>query len=351
MLLCGAALLALAGPGAAQVQLRVTAPDGTPVPSVRVEVSGTAERSRTVTTAAAAIVDLGTERWADVRRISLSHLGFETLLVQRDDLAPLTVLRLEPAALPIEGLTVGVEGSVCALDGSEEARALWAAVASRYSRDTGRRPLAAAYRFAEGPAMSDVMLQPFDPSGRRSGTRRTAPGRTSMSSGGPLERMIGYSWPGPRFEINFGARHLARWYPSLEMWDAYHFSTETFGARHDFRVLSERGGVVRLAFCPRDDVPGTTLSGEIHLVPDRRFVEARWRFHVKDGRDEEAGGMVTFETYREGRVRPPHLLAERGIFYRHSGREPPYPDLPRAYYREVFAEVEWRVLPPNAGSR
>jgi hypothetical protein len=352
-LLCGLAVCTLVAPTTvrAQVQVRVTTADGTPVPAVRVDVYGTAERIRTLTTNADGTVELGPDRWDDVRRISLSHLGFEPVLIQRDELSPLTAVRLAPEALPIEGFDVRVVGRTCPLAGSDEARALWAEVAARYSTDTGRRPLYAEFGFDAGPQMSDRLMSALDPPGRTSGSRHTAPGRTTASSGGPLEQMIeqrGYSWPGPRRE--WSARHLRRWYPSLEMWDAYHFATHTFGERHDFEVLSERGDAVRLAFCPRDGATGTTLSGVLELVRGDRFLQARWKFHA-DGVDEDAGGVVTFVTHREGTRRLPHLLAGQGVFFRHGGHDPPYPELPRAYYREVFANVEWRVLPPGAARR
>ena len=41
----------------------------------------------------------------------------------------------------------------------------------------------------------------------------------------------------------------------------------------------------------------------------------------------------------------PHLVASRGLFYRHSGTERPYPDLPRTYVREVTTKMRWYVLP------
>ena len=43
----------------------------------------------------------------------------------------------------------------------------------------------------------------------------------------------------------------------------------------------------------------------------------------------------------------PHLVSERGLFYRFDGPAGPYPDMPRTYFRSVTSEARWFFLPSD----
>lgn len=97
-------------------------------------------------------------------------------------------------------------------------------------------------------------------------------------------------------------------------------------------------------FCPRGNGDRGSVRGVVRLNPEVGFLNADWRFAVPE-RDEGAGGSVELYALAEASDARPHLMAARGIFFRHSGREPPYPDLPRSYGRESVEVTGWTVHP------
>lgn len=346
--LCAAAVaLTLAGPASAQVSVRVVDADGRPVPAVRIDVIGSGEVIGVETTSAQGVAVLSGERWSEVRRISLSHLGFQTLIVQAGDIPADGVIRLEPEAMTIEGFTV--EAAVlCPIDDDPRARRLWSEVATRYSGDTGARAWL-AYLSLSGGAV------------RQEDVRRTSDVRTVdyVVAGGPgvihgadhaprsLDDRIsneGYAWPPLVIEGTTSGRESAWGYPQLDWVHAYHFASPVFGAVHDFAVQTESERQTTLIFCGNGEGTGATIHGTITLVPAERFLSAEWRFETPDP-NEGAGGSVTFTAYTEAAGKKPHLLASRGLFYRHSGIPVPYPDRPRTYRRVVTTNIRWYLLP------
>lgn len=335
----------------AQVPLTVLDANGQPIAAVSIHVLGTAEIIQELYTAPDGSVIIDTPRWPDVRRLSVSHLGFRTLIIQADALPIDGMLVLEPQPVGIEGLEVQARGSICPIEPEGVARALWAEVAAGYAQDTRTRRLSGTSRQGAGSVSERYLYRVetdglgvtedfIDPSVYRAVDRRTR----SLES---FVETDGYVWDPPR--VTYGRRTLAWVYPHFETVHAYHFATPEFGRVHDFRVVTERYGRVILTFCPRPGRSG--LRGLLEIVPGNRFVHAEWLFETRDP-DEGAGGEVVFQTYHEGRQRRPHLLAWRGIFFRHSGKTPPYPELGRDYYREVRDEIQWRPLPPgSAGGR
>jgi hypothetical protein len=337
-----------AGALSAQVAVQVVDGGGRPVPAVQIDVYGFAELLEVASSDALGLADVTTPRWDEVRRLSLSHIGFRTLIVQAEDLPSNGVLRLEPRPIGIEGLSVEAVGSLCPAEDDPVARQIWEEVAARYAQDTGARALSATYLFGAGP-VSETALFRIDKA-RLSPEEAAEPAsvwRPEEGINAPLEqfaRSDGYSWRPAR--RRWGGRVLNRVYPEFDGRHAYHFATSAFGALHNFVLTREREGEQTLAFCPNGSGRGTTISGSIALKPGHSFVGAEWGFAADDP-DEGAGGEVRFEPYDEGGMRIPHLLAAQGIFFRHSGRKSPYPDLPRAYYREVRAEASWVVQPPR----
>lgn len=340
------ALLTLANPATAQVSLTVVDAGGLPVPAVSIHVLGTAEVIQELFTGVDGVVVIDTPRWPDVRRLSISHLGFRTRIFQADALPIDGVIFLERDPVGIEGLEVEARGELCPIDPDPRGREIWAAVAARYASDTGRRRFAGTSKQGSGSVREQHLYRVDSGRLRATEDRVATPVYRAVDR---RERFLesfveedGYIWSPPR--ITYGSRTLAWEYPRFETTHAYHFATEVFGRLHDFAVASERYGRTTLAFCPRAGAPDHGLRGLIEVVPGNRFVHAEWLFSTGDP-EEGAGGEVVFQAFHESRNRRPHLLAWRGLFFRHSGKTPPYPELGRDYYREVRDEMEWRVLP------
>jgi hypothetical protein len=162
-----------------------------------------------------------------------------------------------------------------------------------------------------------------------------------------IER-AGYAWP--PFTIDGPTLHTNGWgYPAFHMRAAHHFASPVFGALHDFAAFDVSDERATLVFCGNGRANGPSIHGTITLIPGRAFVDAEWRFQTP-APDEGAGGSVTFATFVDGAGSPPHLVSSGGLFYRHNGIEPPYPDLPRTYEREISANVRWYLLPPGEPS-
>ncbi len=336
----------------AQSKLRILAPDGSPVQAARVEVYGKGALLDVLVSDVDGEVELAWEDWPTLRRISVSHLGFDPVLVQADDLLMMASLKLSPAPVAIDGVSVSVDGDLCPLTPSAIARERWEEVAGQYSSDTRRQTLATRYRHAAGRAMQGEMRRTKGASFLTvADARPTRVWRRVEGTAGPLESFVeedGYSWTPARFR--WSQRELNHAYPSFELWQTYHFSTPEFGDLHDFAILFEDDRTMRIAFCPNGRGSGTELMGTLDLLPGDRFVSAEWRF-ITDDPNEDAGGEVRFAAPEPGRVNLPHLLAAQGIFFRHNGKDPPYPDSPRSYHRELYVDIEWRPVRSATGSR
>lgn len=347
--LLSAAVLAgiLSSPLAAQVTLQVVDSDGRPVPAVQISVIGGGELIGATSTSSDGVADLTFERWSDAQRITLTHVGFETLIVQVADIPTDGVIRFEPQATAIEGLTVEAR-DLCPIEDDDRARRLWSEVASRYSAETGSRAWF-AYLSRYGGLVQEQDLHRTPTSGL---VNQIAAGGPGVIHGGDhtprsLDHRIwneGYAWPPLVVDGTTRSRDLAWTYPELDRTHAYHFASPVFGALHDFAVASESEGATALVFCGNGEGRGATMRGIISLVPDGAFVSAEWRFEVANG-DENAGGSVVFASSKEGFDARPHLVASRGLFFRHSGPARPYPDLPMTYARFGTAKVEWYLLP------
>jgi hypothetical protein len=227
------------------------------------------------------------------------------------------------------------------------ARQLWSQVASLYATDTGSRASFAYLSLHRSSVPSDRLHRTSDVEmldGVTNGAWGPLVGGElyDMSIDERIER-AGYAWP--PFTIDGPTLRENGWgYPALDMRAAHHFASPVFGTLHDFAVMSESDQRTTLIFCGNGRANGANINGTISLVPGRAFLDAEWRFET-DAPDEGAGGSVTFASFTERNGSRPHLVSERGLFYRHNGRDPLYPDLPRTYVREVTANVRWYLLP------
>jgi hypothetical protein len=338
---------AIAAPLTAQMTIQVVDANGRAVPAVQIDVLGRGELIGSAVTSAAGVAELSFERWAEAQRITLTHVGFQTLIVQVGDIPVDGVVRLEPQATAIEGLRVEAR-DLCPIDDDERARRLWSEVASRYSTQTGSRAWF-AYLSRYGGAVREQDLHRVPDSGFVNHIAAGGPGIVHGGDHTPRsidERVSteGYAWPFLLIGGASGSRDLAWTYAELDRTHAYHFASAVFGLLHDFAVASESEGQTTLIFCGNGEGSGVTMKGIISLVPEEAFMTAEWRFETAD-RDENAGGSVSFESYVEGPGLKPHLVASRGLFFRHIGPERPYPELPMTYARFGTAKVRWYLLP------
>jgi hypothetical protein len=338
---------AIASPVAAQVRIHIVDQNGGPISAVRVDVLGRGELMGTASTNAEGTAELNVEPWEEVQRLTLTHLGFETMVVQVDELPANGLIRLEPQATEIEGLSVTAL-QLCPINDDDRARRLWSEVAARYSTETGSRAWF-AHLSRYGGSVSEQDLHRVPNFGFVNHIAAGGPGVIHGGDHTPRsldDRILneGYAWPPLVVGGTTGSRDLAWTYPELDGKHAYHFASPVFGALHDFVVASESDGQTTLVFCGNEEGSGATMRGIISLVPGEAFVSADWRFETTD-RDEHAGGSVSFTSYAGGADVSPHLLASRGLFFRHTGPARPYPDLPITYARFGIAEVRWHLLP------
>ena len=132
----------IAPPASAQVSITVVDSNQNPIPAVRIDVMGRGELIAVESTSENGTADLASERWSEVRRLTLSHLAYRTLIVQVDEIPSDGVIHLEPQAVAIEGVDVAGR-ELCPVVESPEARSLWESVAALYSPDTENRALSA----------------------------------------------------------------------------------------------------------------------------------------------------------------------------------------------------------------
>jgi hypothetical protein len=345
--LLGVALVAvgMAGQVGAQVSIRVVDSSGRAVPAVRVDVIGRAEVISVASTSGVGVAELSPERWSEARRLSLSHLGYQTLIVQVEDIPSDGVIAIEPEAIPLDGVSVAV-GQLCPITDDARARQLWSQVAALYATDTASRAWFAYMTLSTGTVPGDQLLRTSDAEARE----LVATGqpldvfRSDFTRRGLDEQIAseGYAWPPV---VIGGTTDGVGWrYPELHRTAAHHFASRAFGELHDFAVVGESEGSATLAFCGRSS--GPRINGTISLSPGRAFLGAEWRFETGDP-NQGAGGSATFQSFVDGGGAR-HLVTSRGLFYRHSGVEQPYPDLPRSYARDVTTDVRWYLLPSGA---
>lgn len=326
-----------------QVDFVVTA-GGSPVPAVRVDVWGTAELLGTVSTDARGHSTVGADQWDRARRISLSHLGYQTLILSTSLIESGSAIALEPRATEIAGVSVLVDARGCPQPDDPEARRRWELARSGYSAQTGYQASFVRELRLEGsvrePELFDLPIERMRPtnSWRTEATWPTEPGTYPLLEG--VVENAGYVW---ERGSSSNPRDLNWAYPRFEGRHAYHFGTDLFGRLHTFFMVRETEGRTTVGFCSapqRSSLP--SMHGTIVLDELEGLLSAEWRFASSDP-DEGAGGEVLFASYPDSTGRESHLMAARGLFFRHNGKEPPYPDLPRDYYRSLHLYTAWSV--------
>ncbi len=341
--------LFLSGPLAAQSTLVVLNTEGQPIPAVRVDVFGTAELLGTFPTSARGVAELDLDRWSEARRVTLSHVGFETRVVQTDELPEDGVLFMEPRAIEIEGLTV--EGAdLCPIVDDPRARQLWSEIASRYAEDTGTRAWSAYLSLSRSRVQEGELRQ----ASNSEAVDYVAAGHPLVIHGGDhtsrsLDDRIaneGYAWEPLVVAGTTRSRESAWGYPEFDRAHAYHFASPVFAAGHDFAVDSDSDEQTTLIFCGHKEGDAATIEGVIRLTPGEGFLSAEWRFRTPEP-DEGAGGMVSFRSYVEARGQKPHLVSSRKLFFRRSAASGPYADLGPSYMAHGTGGVGWYLHPSD----
>lgn len=344
LFLCLALLVGGVSPVWAQRSVRVVDGLGAPVSSVRIDVMGRGEVLEVVVTDGNGTALLSTERWSEVRRISLSHVGYETRVVSVEDVRDGADIPIEPTALPIDGLVVDSE-ALCPIEEDGQARALWRAMASRYSDETGTRALSARMTRSGSAVPGDELHRWAAPGGAHMIFGRAGGGHSEDGLGvrpGQRVETAGYAWEPQSIGGTWSPRFLNWAYLDLHMDEAAHLTTAAFGELHLFDLAGVSEGEATLVFCPNGQGPETTLRGTMLVSADTTLLRADWRFGTPD-HDEGAGGWAEFDSWVSPYDAATHLVPTRGVYFRHDGMEPQYPHLPRTYLRESVTYEAWFV--------
>lgn len=336
---------------AARTGGRVLTADGRPLPAATVEVWGRAVVHHVTETDDEGRFTLPDLEDVEVSRYVFRHLGLGIEIVQRDDFRDGMEIRLREAAYELEGIRATVSRNACPQEDQPEARELWRSAAAAYDERTSERGTGGYYEADIGDLSENDLFRDLDQvdAGRVEwadwpGGQRVSRGRVSSLE--EVVREMGYAWErvldGP--EYFFGRdRHLNWLYPELESRSAGHFATPTFAELHTLSVADETDEGFLVRFCPRDSdrpwIRGTLLIGH-----GREMLEAEWRFRTGEP-EEDAGGWVEFTTVSDPVEGRGHLLARRGLFYRHDGFEKRFPDAPRWYFRDLRKWTRWAVSP------
>lgn len=327
----------------AQVSGVVTDGEDVGVNGVWVEVWGSGARLAAVVTNESGAFSFQSLDRTQVSRISFSHIAYETVVIDPDGSPePLRVV-LNRRALALPELTVVVAQERCPTQDHPGARELWRAASERYSDHTAGRGQAAWILSTSNDVM-DYEIGRYSSDELQEGEHYWVgavwppePGRYET-----LDSIIARQGYASRHRGSTTGRRSLNWvYPELEGRYAHHFQGELFGRLHNFAFVDSNRDVHVIAFCPRDqDQP--TISGVIRISSDTTLLEARWRFQTPEP-VEDAGAEVVFTSFREHSSDRPHLMAARGLFWRHDGREPPFPNAPRSYFQRVQIRTSWAV--------
>ncbi len=348
MVACSCIVLTMTAPellsGQQDVRWRVVSEGLGPIPAVQVELWGRAVHLGSVTSDADGRFTIGAALMRELVRVSLHHLGFRTQILQTEALLASDSVVLSPLPVELNGLSVVVEGCSCPRDDEVEARAVWEGARRRYQTSTGFRGGAIRYFGSIGPVRETELFSIDQERMALLVTKWTGSAWPPEAGMFPLleglVRQLGYAW----HRVSSRLRYLNWTYPELDGRHAYHFATDAFGGLHTFHVLSRRNDQVVLGFCPLRGSDMPTVTGTLTVVPGGGLLEAEWSFDTPEP-DEEAGGRVVFVDFMDGTSSRPHLVAGRGIFFRHNGKPAPFPDLPRSYLRDARISVNWAISP------
>lgn len=314
-----------------QIQGRIAEPSGKALDGVTVELWGASQRIAVVRTDPAGGFGFSRDEALNARSLTLARIGYQGRSVLLRPGAPPLALVLEPLAVSLPELTVRQARQICPNREQPQARALWDAVRSRYSRATSGRGYEVQHLVAREHVSQD-QIGLVDES-------RVVP---TVSRSGDLAQDVnasiaaqGYAVVQPSHWQIFDDDYFSWRYPKLHSATAHHFASDVFGTRHDLSIVSSSPEETVLAFCPRNRRQ-PFMEGTLVVSADSTFAEAAWSFTTPRPK-ESAGGEVFFAPPPDDRGGPrPHLLAARGVFWRRLGGR----DL---FYQRAEVLLNWSI--------
>jgi hypothetical protein len=314
-----------------QVQGRVAGSSGKALDAVTVELWSASQRIAVVRTDPAGAFAFSRDEALNARSLTLTRLGYQGRSVLLRPGASTLSLVLEPLPVSLPELTVRQARRICPNREQPQARTLWEAVRSRYSRTTSGRGYEVQHLVAR-EHVSEDRIGLVDES-------RVVP---TVSWSGALAQDVnasiaaqGYAVVQPSHWRLFDDDYFSWRYPKLHSATAHHFASDVFGARHDLSVVSSSPGETVLAFCPRNRRQ-PFMEGTLIVSADSTFAEAAWSFTTPKPK-ESAGGEVFFAPLPDDLGGPrPHLLAARGVFWRRLGGR----DL---FYQRAEVLLDWSI--------
>ncbi len=246
---------------------------------------------------------------AEVTTALYAHrLGYHALRTELQEGVTEYLLRMSEAPIAIEGLVVSVDPPVCSRREDAEARALWSAMARRYSSGIDTLGVA-TYVSGSIQAVSHDGIGPVAVGSAGTAQRGSAP----LFRASWRRRVDRSGYARPLSAPSSDGTYEAWGYPPLEADFAVHFGDEVFGEQHRFTMEGERDGGWIVRFCPKDpDDPH--IRGILQIGGDTLLKVAEWSF-VTDEPHEDAGGRATF-----GAEMPltaaAFLLPTEGLFWR-----------------------------------
>jgi hypothetical protein len=316
-------------PAGAQIRGTVVDSSGRPVAGVAVEVWSAFRQLSSQMTGVGGTFRFAPDSVQAAGGIMARGVGWKTAHVRVAQGDTLVVVRLEPHAATLDGITVTARRAACPNREDPRARAIWTALRDRY--DGGRdSSTLAAY------AVQVQSIGPKDQIGFVDTTGASPSWRKTLV---PLRRMWerrislhGYALP---LRESLVEQYAGWMYPPLESQYATHFVEDLFGDRHTFSVARSTGSETVLRFCPRErsgKVP--RIEGTLTLSGDGSPVRVAWKYLTPEPR-EDAGGEVDFAP---ASVSPavPLLLPATALYWRKTtqGR----------YFQRWEKFEEWRVV-------
>ena len=256
----------------------------------------------------------------------IRRMGFAPARVTFTGSDSLTITLTEvPTSLPV--LSVETTALRCPSNGDTTADSVWRATASHYTAGLGR-----LYFQWSGGQVQETVTADQRGYGDGSALRLVYGGRyptAAVPAGAAIDGSFPYAW----FEQHISLLgEYWRWrYRPLETFDAEHFLTPAFQARHAMMVLGRSGDAIVIGFCARDR-DQAEIEGELQIGSDMFLRSARWFYRLPHD-NEDAGADATFGVADfEGAS---YLVAVRGASWRRAGRN--------LYNQERYENFQWRV--------
>ncbi len=308
LILLASAVAPLEGPNEPVLEGVVIERGGSPIAAARVALRGQEKVLVSVTTGPDGQFRFSGPQVEQATAVEVERLGFVPAERPLSSGETWMEIALTPDPLQLQGLTVAAEREICEQPETEEARALWEALASNH------RPVPDTLGMATYVLFSTAAL-PEDELGSAAtgeleeGQRGSAP----LLRFGWIRRIQrdGYAFPVRRASRN---RTYDSWsYPPLEAELAHHFASSLFGDLHRFHFPSDLDGEI-VVFCPEDRT-GPRIRGQIRIAPDSTVSEVEWLFDTSEP-SEQSGGRVYFARPELGNEESSFLVPSEGITWR-----------------------------------